>query len=98
MPPEEKVDEDEQTREDEAAEEQDEASLEELIASKSQKKADADDEDETILSGDRDERGGTLPGKVAPQQATEFVCKKCFLVKHQSQLADKKRMLCKDCA
>ncbi len=97
MLPEEQVDEEEQAREDEAAEEKDEASLEELIARKSQK-TDADEEDESILSADRDERGGTLPGKVAPQQATEFVCKKCFLVKHQSQLADKKRMLCKDCA
>jgi hypothetical protein len=26
------------------------------------------------------------------------VCKRCFLVKHRSQLADKKRTLCRDCA
>ena len=31
-------------------------------------------------------------------QETEFVCKRCFLVKHRSQLADKKRTLCRDCA
>jgi len=33
-----------------------------------------------------------------PIQTTEFVCKNCFLVKHRSQLKDKKKMLCRDCA
>ena len=36
--------------------------------------------------------------KVVPQQPTEFTCRNCYLVKHRSQLADKKRMLCRDCA
>ncbi|MBN2114346.1 MAG: DUF4193 family protein [Acidimicrobiia bacterium] len=27
----------------------------------------------------------------------EFVCSKCFLVKRRTQLADKRRMLCRDC-
>ncbi|MCA1727053.1 MAG: DUF4193 domain-containing protein, partial [Actinobacteria bacterium] len=31
-------------------------------------------------------------------QANEFTCKNCFLVKHRSQLADKRRMFCVDCA
>jgi hypothetical protein len=35
---------------------------------------------------------------VVPPQAGEFVCKRCFLVKHKSQLKDKNRMLCRDCA
>jgi hypothetical protein len=26
------------------------------------------------------------------------MCRNCFLVKHRSQLADKKKMLCRDCA
>jgi hypothetical protein len=26
------------------------------------------------------------------------VCKSCFLVKHRSQLADRRRTLCRDCA
>ncbi|HZP90967.1 MAG TPA: DUF4193 family protein [Actinomycetota bacterium] len=26
------------------------------------------------------------------------MCKKCYLVKHRSQLKDKARMLCRDCA
>jgi hypothetical protein len=27
----------------------------------------------------------------------EFVCSKCFLVKRTTQLADKRRKLCRDC-
>lgn len=80
----------------EAAEGSD-ASLEELLAKRAEKQ-DADSDDESILSVERDDRTGGLPNKVKPQQAREFVCKKCFLVKHQSQLADRRRMLCRDCA
>jgi hypothetical protein len=83
------------------AEESDEASLEELLARKAARKEDGADEaeDDTVLTLEPEERLGTsLPGKVTPKQATEFVCKSCFLVKHQSQLADKKRTLCRDCA
>ena len=32
-----------------------------------------------------------------PKQADEFVCRSCFLVKHISQLADKRKGLCRDC-
>ena len=35
--------------------------------------------------------------RVRPKQPDEFVCRSCFLVKHPSQLADKKKMLCRDC-
>ena len=80
----------------------DETSLEEILAEKSKKRketGDATEEDESVLSLEREDRvAGSLPGKVAPKQATEFVCRRCFLVKHQSQLANKKRGLCKDCA
>ena len=31
-------------------------------------------------------------------RAGEFVCQSCFLVKRMSQLADKKKLLCLDCA
>lgn len=58
----------------------------------------AEDEDEAAVALSRDERLEPLETRVVPMQATEFVCKKCFLVKHRSQLADKKRMLCRDCA
>ena len=46
----------------------------------------------------REEPLETLSVKVVPQQPTEFVCRKCYLVKHRSQLADKKKMYCRDCA
>lgn len=35
--------------------------------------------------------------RVLPKQPGEFVCRSCFLVKHGNQLADKKKMLCRDC-
>lgn len=35
--------------------------------------------------------------RVLPKQPDEFVCRSCFLVKHPSQLADSKKMLCRDC-
>jgi len=102
---EDQVDDEEETDEDEvapAAPGDDEASLEEVLAEKSKKRketGDATEEDESVLSLEREDRvAGSLPGKVAPKQASEFVCRRCFLVKHQSQLANKKRGLCKDCA
>ena len=59
----------------------------------------ADDEEEALLATmTREERLDPVDTKVVPMQATEFVCKRCYLVKHRSQLADKKRTLCRDCA
>jgi hypothetical protein len=64
-----------------------------------------DDEDEaedeepippTAAKGD--DRLEPVDARVVPMQATEFVCKNCYLVKHRSQLADKRRMFCRDCA
>jgi uncharacterized protein DUF4193 len=58
-----------------------------------------EEEDEPILATlTRDERVEPLDTRVVPIQATEFVCSNCFLVKHRSQLADKRKMLCRDCA
>ena len=55
-----------------------------------------DDEDEEEEASDSEERGeGSL--RVLPKQPGEFVCWSCFLVKSQTQLADKKRLLCRDC-
>ncbi|MDA8357461.1 MAG: DUF4193 family protein [Actinomycetota bacterium] len=53
-----------------------------------------DDEDEDVADAD-DRSEGTE--QVLPKQPGEFVCRSCFLVKHPSQLADKKRLLCRDC-
>ena len=65
-----------------------------------------DDEDETdeeepvvpISTTKADDRLEPIEARVVPIQATEFVCKNCYLVKHRSQLADKRRMFCRDCA
>jgi hypothetical protein len=65
-----------------------------------------DDEDEAdeeepvvpISTTKTDDRIEPIEARVVPIQATEFVCKNCYLVKHRSQLADKRRMFCRDCA
>jgi hypothetical protein len=81
------------------SEEPAEASLDELLAKKADESAPEEEEGgESMLETGREERVEALSVKVVPQQPTEFVCKKCFLVKHRSQLADKKRMYCVDCA
>ncbi|MHB8511503.1 MAG: DUF4193 family protein [Actinomycetota bacterium] len=76
-----------------------EASLDELLAKRAEEKADAEEE-ESILDLNRTDEGAESLGtiKVVPQQADEFTCRSCFLVKHRSQLADKKKMICRDCA
>ena len=56
------------------------------------------EEDDSVLNLTREERLEPLAVKVVPPQPTEFICKKCYLVKHRSQLKDKAKMLCRDCA
>ena len=74
-----------------------ETSLDELA--KRAEDVEEDTDDEVILELERGEdKTEALVEKVVPPQANEFTCRNCFLVKHQSQLADKKRMLCRDCA
>ena len=74
-----------------------ETSFEELA--KRAETAEEEAEDESVLDLSRgDDKTETLVEKVIPQQANEFTCRSCFLVKHQSQLVDKKRMFCRDCA
>jgi hypothetical protein len=95
------VKEKEEVREEEAAEaEPTEASLDEILAKKAEEGAAAEEEgeEESVIPTASSDRVETLPAKVVPQQPTEFTCKKCFLVKHRSQLADKRRMICRDCA
>ena len=75
-----------------------ETSLEELLARRTEDKA-TEEEDESLLDLQRgEERSETLAIKVLPQQTNEFTCRNCFLVKHKSQLSDKKKMICRDCA
>ena len=56
------------------------------------------DEEDSVLSLSREERLEPLATKVVPPQPTEFICQNCYLVKHRSQLKDKAKMLCRDCA
>ncbi|MEX0753908.1 MAG: DUF4193 family protein [Actinomycetota bacterium] len=65
---------------------------------KKEARAGGDEEDDASLTLGREEKLEPLAVKVVPPQETEFVCKKCYLVKHRSQLKDAKRKLCRDCA
>lgn len=67
------------------------------ILVKQEAKEDEED-DESVLSLTREDRLEPLAVKVVPPQPTEFICSNCFLVKHRSQLKDKAKMLCRDCA
>ena len=89
----------------EATEEEEEEagdeSLEDILAKRPEERVIAveEEEDDSILSLDREERLETLTVRVVPKQESEFVCQKCHLVKPiRSQLADRQRMYCRDCA
>ncbi|HZJ26799.1 MAG TPA: DUF4193 family protein [Acidimicrobiia bacterium] len=56
------------------------------------------DVDEAEIEADDAEPGERGANRIAPRQADEFLCSSCFLVVPLSQLADKKRQLCRDCA
>jgi uncharacterized phage infection (PIP) family protein YhgE len=78
-------------------------SIQDLLAKQEsaseQAEAQTEDEEDTTVSKGRDERLEPLDStRIVPMQSSEFMCKRCFLVKHRSQLADKKRTLCRDCA
>jgi hypothetical protein len=76
-----------------------ESSLEELLAKREGgKPAEEEEEDDSMLAIGREERLEPLAVKVVPPTDKEFVCKNCHLVKHRSQLADRDRMFCRDCA
>lgn len=71
-----------------------EASYEEVFTKRAEGE---DDEEESLLEMTREERLDSLSVRAIPRQANEFVCSNCHLVKHQSQLADRRRKLCRDC-
>ena len=76
-----------------------ESSLEELLAKREGSAAgEEEEEDDSMLTVGRDERLEPLAVKVVPPSDKEFVCSNCHLVKHRSQLADRDRMFCRDCA
>ncbi|MGH9048772.1 MAG: DUF4193 family protein [Acidimicrobiia bacterium] len=51
-------------------------------------------EEEEVEADDR----GEVPARIVPRRPGEFLCTSCFLVLPRNQLADEKRMLCRDCA
>ncbi len=73
-------------------------SIQDLLVKQEARADEEEGEDESVLTLSREERLEPLAVKVVPPQPTEFICKNCYLVKHRSQLKDKTRMLCRDCA
>jgi Domain of unknown function (DUF4193) len=85
-------------------EEGDDSSLEQLLAQRSAARRGSDEpeenEDLMALASEREPplRGESLNPRLIPvKDRQEFVCKRCFLVKARSQLADAERVLCRDC-
>ncbi len=80
-----------------------EESLEELKARRHDKNSGKVDEDEAEAAESFELPGADLSHEelaveVRPRQDDEFTCMSCFLVHHRSQLADAKKLICKDCA
>ena len=86
----------EESDEDEEEEPDDEdveASLDTILKERLVVEEVEDDED----TPEPEDRTGDGVERVLPKQPGEFVCRSCFLVKHPNQLADRKKMLCRDC-
>jgi hypothetical protein len=97
--------EDNEREEEESSEESAvETSLEEFLQRRERggraRTEDSEDEEALLEAIDeREARGAeSLTVKVVPEQPDEFTCRRCFLVKHRTQLRDRRRMLCADCA
>jgi hypothetical protein len=83
----------EEEDEDEPDDEDVEASLDTILKERLVVEEVEDDED----TPEPEDRTGDGTERVLPKQPGEFVCRSCFLVKHPNQLADRKKMLCRDC-
>ena len=84
----------EEDDEEEPDDEDVEASLDTILKERLVVEEVEDDEDTPEPA---DDRTGDGVERVLPKQPGEFVCRSCFLVKHPNQLADRKKMLCRDC-
>lgn len=73
-------------------------SIQDILVKQEAQAEEGEEEDESLLNLSREERLEPLAVKVVPPQPTEFICSNCFLVKHRSQLKDKAKVLCRDCA
>ncbi|MGA3147347.1 MAG: DUF4193 family protein [Acidimicrobiales bacterium] len=83
----------EEEDEEEPDDEDVEASLDTILKERLVVEEVEDDED----TPEPEDRSGDGVERVLPKQPGEFVCRSCFLVKHPNQLADRKKMLCRDC-
>ena len=83
----------EEEDEEEPDDEDVEASLDTILKERLVVEEVEDDED----TPEPEDRTGDGVERVLPKQPGEFVCRSCFLVKHISQLADKRKGLCRDC-
>ncbi|MGA9160709.1 MAG: DUF4193 family protein [Actinomycetota bacterium] len=82
-----------------AAGDEDVESIQDILVKQEARSEEAEEtEEESVLTLSREERLEPLAVKVVPPQPTEFICSNCYLVKHRSQLKDKAKMLCRDCA
>ncbi len=89
-----KAGEDAEEEDEEEPEDEDvEASLDTILKERLVVEEPEDDEE----APEPEDRGDGGVERVLPKQPGEFVCRSCFLVKHPNQLADRKRMLCRDC-
>ena len=80
-----------------------EDSLEELKARRNEAQSAVVDVDESESAESFELPGADLSHEelaveVKPKQEDEFTCMSCFLVHHRSQLADEKKLICRDCA
>ena len=73
-------------------------SIQDILVKQEARSEEAEEEDDSVLTLTREERLEPLATKVVPPQPTEFICSNCYLVKHRSQLKDKAKVLCRDCA
>jgi hypothetical protein len=83
----------EDDEEEEPDDEDVEASLDTILKERLVVEEPEDDED----APEPEDRTADGVERVLPKQPGEFVCRSCFLVKHPNQLADRKKMLCRDC-
>lgn len=83
----------EEDDEEEPDDEDVEASLDTILKERLVVEEEPDDEE----TPEPEDRSGDGVERVLPKQPGEFVCRSCFLVKHPNQLADRKKMLCRDC-
>jgi Domain of unknown function (DUF4193) len=83
----------EDDEEEEPDDEDVEASLDTILKERLVVEEPEDDED----TPEPEDRTADGVERVLPKQPGEFVCRSCFLVKHPNQLADRKKMLCRDC-